>query len=128
MRKIAAVFDTSFGHRLPALADDHHVWIVDSEANRPWIRKSWGAGRSDPSESGVTSFIALPEEVPEAQLVRILDTMADHHGPGMQNPPWLELHVYGVRPGPKVRDALAEFGFVRVHATDDGFAAYREES
>lgn len=127
MRKIAAVFDALFGQRLTPLAELHHVWIVESEVNGPWIRKIWENGRSDPSNVGVTSFVALPEEALEAQLLRILDTMADHHGPGMQDPPWSELLVYGIKAGRNVKNALADLGFARIEATADGFRAYREE-
>jgi hypothetical protein len=121
MRKISAVIDDAFGARLAAIPHDHHVWIVESEINNPWIRSVWDTVREH-----VTSFAAFPGESRESRLIQLLDTMADHHGPGMQDPPWFELHVFGVPPGPNVRDVLAELDFLRIEPTNDGFVAYRD--
>lgn len=124
MRRIAAVLDPSFGERLLALAEERHVWIVESEANRPWIEKVWERTRSRPGDiGGATSFVPLPDATSEQQFLEVLDTMANHHAPGIGEIPWGELEVFGVTLGADVQDVLVDFGFVTFAATAEGFRA-----
>ena len=119
------VVDPTFGDKLLDLPDREPVWVVDSPANTPVIRRIWSKPSPRSHLEGVTSFVARTG-TPEDVLLSELDMIDLHHGEYSADPSWGRAVVYGARLTSEVVAAFADFGFSRVTPTADGFVADRE--
>lgn len=123
------VLDPDFGSRLKPLAARLHTWALQSPANMPWIQDVWDhapTSRQDPLADGITSFTSTVEEAPEDTLVRIVESVDEHHGEYAHDPPWSELEVFGVSLTDRIREELAAYGVTRTERRGGGFCAFRD--
>jgi hypothetical protein len=56
---------------------------------------------------------------PDEEVIRMLDTIEEHHGEYSADPPYSILEFIGCPDSERLRSALAEFGF-RVEASSSG--------
>ena len=124
--RVHIVLDRLFGDRLMELPIGEPVWVVNSPANAPIVRRIWNERPKQNHLVGVTIFNSAAES-PEAILVSELDTIDLHHGEHSANPPYSAAFVYGVNWTPAVAKAFAEVGFKKLNETSDGFIAEREK-
>jgi hypothetical protein len=100
------------------------VWIIDSEENTTAAREAWKQrpNRND-HLTGITTFKSVAGYDPEKELITQLGPIDLHHGDYSANPPYSILEVVGCTASPKVRDALARFGFQVEESSASGFRA-----
>jgi len=125
--RVAVVLDPDFGDRLYPLAERIDTWVCDSEPNRRAAAIICERCKADSLESRVTTFKCSVGEQRESSLLRILDTVDDHHGEYSRDPPWTALEIYGAAPTSAVRDKLSEYGVVSFEATVFGFECSRSD-
>jgi hypothetical protein len=126
--EVAIVVDPGFGEQLVPLAEQMHVWAVESAANRAVYERLWrasGIGNYS-SERGVSSFKVQPTDGAFAAFENVLDLVESHHGHYSHEPPWTVLHCYGVPPE-TVLLLLMAFGVDQVSKELDHFVATRPE-
>ena len=113
---VGFVVDPQFGARLREIATRGHVWIIDSQRNRPVVEAMWSTLPKD-ATSPVTIFDAVPTESPSDTVVRMVDTVDLHH------PQCTCLEFYGVAANPSIKSALASLGYSEVQTSSNGFIA-----
>jgi hypothetical protein len=118
------VVDPHFGERLTTLPLNQPVWIIDSEENTAVARE---ACKQRPNRNdhltGITTFKSVAGYDPEEELITQLGPIDLHHGDYSADPPYSILQVVGCTASPKVRDALAKFGFQVEESSANGFRA-----
>ena len=121
---VRIVVDPHFGHRLTTLPLNEPVWIIDSEENTAVAREAWKQrpNRND-HRTGITTFRSVAGYDPEEELITQLHPIDLHHGDYSADPPYSILKVVGCTASPKVRDALAKFGFQVEENSSNGFRA-----
>ena len=127
--EVAIVVDRDLGLKLSKLAQQYHVWIVESPANTPAIHDEWAKEPRDPSVDplgrGATAFEAAPDETPRAMCERIAGEVEKHHGEYGHQPPWSEIRVLGASLDPYLAEVFRNMGAVRFDTTQDGFVCRR---
>lgn len=127
--KVGLVVDPGFGDRVAELARTFHVWVVESRENTPAIQRVWKSGlveaAADPLAVGVTSFVALEGESPEAMCARIAGDVDVHHGEFSHDPPWTEIEVFGVKLTATLRHVFDELEATACTPTQKGFVCRR---
>ena len=101
------------------------MWVIESALNTPVAHRLW-TERPNDYRDGITTFAAASGSSPEAELIRILETVDEHHGEYSADPPYSLLAVIGCPPSEQVQSALAEFEFAVTEQTSDGFRAARQ--
>src|SRR3954463_12317750 len=91
------VVDPAFGERLATVPVGEPVWIIESALNTPVAHRLW-AERPKDYRDGITTSVADADSVPESELIRILDTVDEHHGEYSAEPPYSLLDVIGCSP------------------------------
>ena len=128
--KVGLVVDRSFGERIVELARSFHVWVVESPANVPFVRRFWESQLADsgpdPLASGITSFVAGEHEMPADICARIAETVDQHHGEFAHDPPWTELEVFGVELDSALQEVFKDLGATTFEPTPEGFVCRRE--
>ena len=119
--------DEHFGERLEHLPAREPVWIVESPANTPVVKRLWAERPQDNHLTGITLFRAGAESR-EALLLGILGPVDLHHGEYSADPPYPELEVYGVGLSEEIGEALREFEFATFRPTAEGFVAARGQA
>ena len=123
---VAIVVDRTFGDKLLDLSHRLHVWIIDSQINRPARDKVWNETREYTLESGATLFFDDGTQPADAVAVRMLEDIERHHGEGAHTPPMSRLEVYGTPQTPPLSSALEDFGFTHFEDDGDRFIASRD--
>ena len=122
---VRIVVDLSFGERLASLPEGEPVWIIESASNTP-VAHRLRTERPKDYLDGITTFTPGSGSSAEGELIRILETVDEHHGEYSADPPYSLLDVIGCSPSEHVRSALAELEFAVTEQTSDGFRAARQ--
>ena len=123
---VAIVVDRGFGDGLLILSRRLHVWIIDSQINRPARDKVWNETKEYSLESGATLFFDDGTQSPDSVVVRMMDDVERHHGEGAHTPPMARLEVYGTARTPPLSAALEELGFKHFEEAGDHFIVSRD--
>jgi hypothetical protein len=123
LTSIAVVLDPEFGAELHQLAAQMPVWIVDSVANRGAIEAEWTRRRRDGAERELSVFRAIDGLPATGHLTALLKTIDAAHGPGVQDPPFRTLLVFGLAADETAATAVRAHGGVALVARADGFTA-----
>jgi hypothetical protein len=115
---------SDFGAQLPSLAEQFHVWVVDTPVNRRAAEALWGIGPGDRTH-GVTTFKLYEGESIESSVVNLLPVIDEHHGLGDSWATNIVLEVLGVPLTARLRSALDALGPFDLLERSDGFAATR---
>jgi hypothetical protein len=123
--RVLVVVDREYGERLAELADAGPVWIVDTPVNRVVAQRIWAANPNRSHLESVTTFKFGEVSSSEDAVINELETIDLHHGTYSANPPYTVLEVIGTGISPRIKAALAQFGFNEFHQTSQGFRAVR---
>lgn len=126
---VELVVDPNWGDRVLDMADESHVWIIETPVNSKAAQKYWGKNPSYSVLKGITVFMFDLGASPEQICVDVFDTINEHHvydyyedlGP---IPPWNEIRVVGAKLTDKLKKELMEFGFSQFEETPLGFNGY----
>jgi hypothetical protein len=122
--RVAIVMLSDFGRQLPSLAEQFHVWVVDTPVNRQAAEALWAAGPGDRTH-GVTTFKLYEDESTESSIVNLLPVLNEHHGLQDDWATDIVLEVRGVPLTGTIRSALEALGRFDILERPDGFAATR---
>ena len=123
--RVFVVLDRDYGDRLPSLAGNEPVWIVDTPTNRAAAQAFWASRPHRDHLDGVTTFRVSDDCSPENALINELETIDMHHGVHSANPPYTVVEVIGAQISDEIRNKLSQFGFNQFEATQKGFRAVR---
>jgi len=113
-----------FGTQLPSLAEQFHVWVVDTAVNRRAAESVWAVGPRDRTH-GVTTFKRYEGESIESSVVDLLPVIDEHHGLREGWATDIVLEVLGVPLSSGIRSALEALGPFEILERPDGFIAER---
>ncbi|MFA5192437.1 MAG: hypothetical protein WC740_17160 [Verrucomicrobiia bacterium] len=99
------------------------VWIIQSPTNTPVAQQLWKEQPRPSHLVGITTFRPSVSDLPEENLLSVLDDIELHHGHHSADPPYSVLEVIGCEPSLRVSAALDELGFSIVERSTDGFIA-----
>lgn len=119
---LALVLDRNAGERLLALSEDTHIWAIESPRNREAAVQVWSRPGRDLSMTLFHADSTRPDEI----AAEMLETIELHHGEVSQIHRYLRLDVHGSTLTPALREALAEYAFLRIELTPEGFIARRD--
>jgi hypothetical protein len=122
---VAIVVTPNIGADLPALADRLQVWLAATPSNRAAADAYRQSHPNYSPEQGVTTFRIASTDLPDAQVLQVLDDVELHHGAHSHIPPWDGLEIYGAEPSTQLRAALAEFGVNTIEPIKGGFRCNR---
>lgn len=104
---VAIIADREASERIPELANQVHVWAVDTADNRRAAERVWrrreGAGR-------MTVFL-FNEGSPDRIVANTLEAIDLHHGERSQVPPWSRARVFGASPTHLLLSEFRRIGF-----------------
>ena len=100
---------SDFSTQLPSLAEQFHVWLVETPVNLRAAEVLWAAGEGDPTH-GVTTFKQYEGESIESSVVDLLPVIDEHHGLREDWAADIVLEVLGVPLTARLRSALEAFG------------------
>jgi hypothetical protein len=116
---VAVVLTPEHGTRLFELCARFDVWAVDSALNRKAANSIWES--LPPGDmSPITVFDWTPAETVSETILRILDTVEEHH------PHCGRLQFVGAQQSPQVSTELQDRGFLYLVDTVDGFLASKD--
>lgn len=118
---VAIVLDPGFGAQLHELAARMPVWIVDAPGNRHSIEGEWTRRRRDGVERELSVFRMIDGLTPSEHIAALLRTIDAHHGPEVQDPPFVTLLVIGAEPDAEVTTAIRAAGGGEPTPMPDGF-------
>jgi hypothetical protein len=122
--RVAIVMQSDFSTQLPSLAEQFHVWVVDTPVNRRAAEALWGVDGGDRTRS-VTIFRQYEGESTESSVVRLLPVIDEHHGLRQDWATDIVLEVLGVPLTARLRSALETLGPFDILDRSDGFAPTR---
>jgi hypothetical protein len=125
-KSVCIIVDPNIGERLTALAGRMSIWIADTLENRAVVEeyRAWTSAPESHAQLGtVTTFVADPASSPAEWAAAIIPVIDLHHGRHSQSPPYDTVEIVGAQPDAELRAALAEYGFVELTASGDGFRA-----
>ncbi len=105
------------------LAAKMPLWVITSGDNRAAVEAIWETRPTPDLERGIAIFTSPPRLETHKDWESLLDWIELHHGEYSHHPPVDELEVIGARASDPIRRALAEFGYLEVSPTEDGFVA-----
>lgn len=108
--KVFLVVDPDYAERLFDLPQEAPVWIVETDANAPVVRRIWLQNSKRETDAITTLFktdLTLP---PEKQILRVLEQVDLHHGPCAAGTPYSVLEVIGCKVDEEIEAELAEYG------------------
>jgi hypothetical protein len=117
--KVRVVVDPTFGERLSSLPAGEPAWVIDSPLNTPVAQRLWRERKDENHLTGITTFKPGPNASTEEEVIRMLDTIEDHHGEYSADPPYSILEIVGCTDSERLHSALAQFGF-HVEASSTG--------
>lgn len=123
--KVYVVVARDFGEQLAGLERGIPIWIVDSVANNPTIRRLWVERPNHDHLTGITAFNDVESASSTELLLSKLDSIDLHHGSYSASPPYTAIEIIGATLTEEVRKALGEFGFGDFCVTSGGFSATR---
>jgi hypothetical protein len=123
--RVAIVLDPAFGDRLIDLSSTMHAWIVGTPENSSVAERIWKQHPEHRPGCGVTTMAAEGYETPCGLFSQMLDAVDEHHGWHSHDPPWTELHVYGIPATTEVVGALARYHAAIENEHNDYFVASR---
>lgn len=97
------------------------VWIVETDANRPYVTESLKARQGLDHLAGVTSFNDTPTSSPEDLAIKMLSIIDLHHGEYSASQPYSSLHVIGARKSADLVAAADTLGLSEVSGQDFDF-------
>lgn len=113
---VVLVLAPDYGRKLKELCARADVWAVESSSNRAAAVAIWnGVAPSKPSP--VTVFDWEPHEASSDTILRMLDTIEEHH------PYCATIEVVGADPSPPVLAEIQARGYLHNKPTNDGFVA-----
>jgi hypothetical protein len=113
------VVDPTFGERLASLPTGEPAWVIDSPLNTPVAHRLWRERKDENHLTGITTFKPGANTSPEEEVIRMLDTIEEHHGEYSADPPYSILEIIGCGDLEHLHSALTKFGF-RVEASSSG--------
>jgi hypothetical protein len=116
---------SDFSAELPSLAEQFHVWVVDTPINRRAAEALWSVEVGYDRTHGVTIFKQYEGESTESSVVHLLPVIDEHHGLGQDWAMDIVLEVLGVPLTAGLRSALEALGPFDILERADGFAATR---
>jgi hypothetical protein len=105
------VVDPAFGERLAPLPAGEPVWVIDTPINAPVAQRLWRERKNENHLTGITTFKPSADASPDQEVIRMLDTIEEHHGEYSADPPYSILEIIGCPDSERLRSALGEFGF-----------------
>jgi hypothetical protein len=123
--RVAIVMQSDFSTQLPSLAEQFHVWLVDTPVNRRAAEALWSVRGGGDRTHGVTIFTQYEGESIESSAVRLLPVIDEHHGLQEAWATEIVLEVLGVPFTAALRSALEALGPFDILERSDGFAATR---
>ena len=126
--RVTLIVDRNFGDMLRRLPIGEPVWIIDTPTNHNVIEKLWQDSERQDYLTGVTSFKAEDNVLPEEIVLDMLDSVYDHHGPFSHDPPMDALHIVGAEKIPEICNWFREEGFTQVLGTDQDYEIRKPES
>jgi hypothetical protein len=103
-----------------------HVWVCGSPENRKVATAIWAASPKQSLERGVTTVDTEGNESMDGLFSRVLNAVDLHHGEYSHDPVWSVLHIYGIPPTPRIREALKQYHAEVVEERNDCFIASRD--
>jgi hypothetical protein len=122
--RVAIVMHGDFGAQLPSLAEQFHVWVVDTPVNRRAAESVWAVGPGDRTH-GVTTFKRYEGESIESSVVDLLPVIDEHHALREDWAKDIVLEVLGVPLTSSIRSALEALGPFDIRDRPGGFIATR---
>ena len=116
--------NSDFGTELASLAEQFHVWVMDTPVNRRATEAIWALGSGDRTH-GVTTFKRDEGESIESSVLDLLAVIDDHHGLREAWATDVVLEVLGVPLTANIRSALESLGPFDIVERPDGFVATR---
>lgn len=113
---VALVLVPDYGQRLGELCARADVWAVESSSNREAAIAIWN-GVAPGRPSPMTVFDWEPHEAPSDTVLRMLDTIQEHH------PYCATIEVVGANASPQVLAEIEARGYSYNKPTSDGFVA-----
>jgi hypothetical protein len=113
---VALVLILDYGQRLSELCLRADVWAVESPSNREAATEIWNR-LAQGEHSPMTVFDCAPDEAPGDTVLRMLDTIEEHH------PNCATIEFCGAKPLPPLVSELQTRGYLHNMATNDGFVA-----
>lgn len=114
IRNVYVILDPNFGGQLLTLPASEPVWIISSEVNTPVIKELWQAATKN--GRNITSFQGTPEQ----ELMSLLITVHEHHGPSSQLPEYTQLTILGLSHEQLDADELADLGLIIMQSLPHG--------
>jgi hypothetical protein len=124
--KVRIVVDAAFGEQLASLPAGEPVWVIDTPINAPLVHRLCRERKGEDHLTGITTFKPSADSFPEEEVIRMLDTLEDHHGEYSADPPYSILEIIGCGDSERLRSALAEFGFRVEPSSSHSVVAVRE--
>ena len=93
--KVRVVVDPAFGERLASLPAGEPVWVIDSPLNMPVAHRFWRERKDENHLTGISTFKPGANASSEEEIIRMLDTLEDHHGEYSADPPYSILEIIG---------------------------------
>lgn len=126
VHKVYVIVDRNFGKRLIGIPAGTPVWIVDSPANGPVIRRLWNENPVRDHLKGIASFSDVRSSSPEELFLMELETIDLHHGSYSADPPYNTIEAMGTPLTERIEKALHEYGFDQCRTVPKGFIAQRD--
>jgi len=123
---VAIIAEREASERILELADQVHVWAVDTTDNRRAAEKVWRR-REAQGELSMTVFL-FDEGSPDRIVANALEAIDLHHDERSQVPPWSRALVFGAAPTPLLLSAFRRIGFDVFSKQDGGFRASRSKA
>jgi len=122
--RVAIVMRLDFSTELPSLAEQFHVWVVDTPVNRRAAEALWALNSGDRLR-GVTLFKRHEGESSESSAMDLLPVIDEHHGRREDWATDVVVEVLGVPLTTRLRSALEALGRFDILERPDGFVATR---
>lgn len=113
---VALVLAPDYGPRLRDLCARANVWAVDSAMNHETATEIWAALIAG-AQSPITVFDWTPDESASDTILRMLDTIEEHH------PHCANIEFIGANTSPYVLAELDGRGYSNYKRTEQGFFA-----
>jgi len=113
---VVLVLAPDYGRKLKELCARADVWAVESTYNRDAAIAIWN-GLAPGKPSPMTVFDWEPHEVPSDTVLRMLDTIEEHH------PYCATIEIVGASASPQVLAEMGARGYSYNKPTIDGFVA-----
>jgi hypothetical protein len=125
IHKVTLVFDPGYGEKLLQLANESHVWVIDSPINSVTALEYWVKNPEYKVELGITKFHVSENKTLSEICLSFLDAIDMHHNEDAVDLPYSVLEIIGLSFSDELKLAIEDLGFKRFETTDRGFLAMR---